>query len=360
MPNSVQPLVLEPNLISRSYRGGSRLAKFRSLPIPEDETRPEDWIASTTTVYGELELGLSRLPDGRLLRDAIRTNPEAFLGDQHAGALGANPYVLVKVLDAQQRLSIHVHPSRAFARRYLGTRFGKTEAWYVLAAAPGAQIHLGFRHDIERQRLQAIVEAGQGESLLDSMHALAVGAGDAFFVPAGIPHAIGAGILLVEVQEPSDLLVRLETGGGYSFGSLPYELGLGWSKALEAVDCLGRSAAEIGALKTHVEFSQVAGVVDLLVPDSASFFRLEGAAVYNRVSLDPGYRILLCTRGKGEVFVGDHAWPLTEGIAMLLPWAAQPLQVAGDLNLILCRPPAVMNIPEEDLELAKSRSTPQS
>src|SRR6266542_2228999 len=137
----MRPIELGPNQIRRFYRGGPRIAAFRGLAAA-DEHAPEDWVGSTTSAFGEAELGRSRLPDGRLL--AVAVDPEAFLGREHAAARGPDPRLLVKLLDAGERLPVHLHPDGAFARSALGAPSGKTEAWLMLEASPGARVHVGF------------------------------------------------------------------------------------------------------------------------------------------------------------------------------------------------------------------------
>src|SRR5439155_27078643 len=100
--------------------------------LATDDHAPEDWIGSTTTSFGEQTRGLTVLPDGRLLRDAIAAAPTAFLGPAHEQRLGADPALLVKLLDAGQRLPVHFHPEEDFARTHLGSAHGKTEAWIVV------------------------------------------------------------------------------------------------------------------------------------------------------------------------------------------------------------------------------------
>ena len=105
----MRPVVLPPNAVPRFYRGGPAIAALRGSE-PVGDHVPEDWIGSMTTVFGEKELGLSRLPDGRLLRDAAAADPVAFFGPEHAARHGADPGMLVKLLDAGERLPVHVHP----------------------------------------------------------------------------------------------------------------------------------------------------------------------------------------------------------------------------------------------------------
>ena len=138
----MRPVLLPPNGVPRFYRGGPAITALRGVRFEGDRV-PEEWIGSTASVFGEGELGLSRLPDGTLLRDAIRAAPEDYLGPAHVARFGPDPALLVKLLDAGERLPVHVHPDGAFAGEHLGTRFGKTEAWIVVGAdRPG---HRGAR-----------------------------------------------------------------------------------------------------------------------------------------------------------------------------------------------------------------------
>ena len=107
----MKPLLLPPNQFHRFYRGGARIDALRGAPAGEDG-RPEDWVGSTATAWGSEDEGLSRLEDGRV-RDAIRADPEAFLGSDHVARWGADPALLVKLLDAGERLPVHYHPGRA-------------------------------------------------------------------------------------------------------------------------------------------------------------------------------------------------------------------------------------------------------
>ena len=116
----------------------------------------------------------------------------------------------MKLLDAGQRLPVHVHPSRDYASRHLGCAYGKTEAWYVLEAGPDAAVWIGWREDVTPHRVRDLVARPDAEAMLSLMHRMPVSPGDGVLVPGGTPHAIGAGILLVEAQEPTDQSILLE------------------------------------------------------------------------------------------------------------------------------------------------------
>jgi mannose-6-phosphate isomerase len=123
----VQPIHLPPNQLHRFYRGGARIANLRNTGST-DEYAPEEWIASMASPFGEPDLGVATLPDGRRLTDAIAADAEAFLGAAHLSRYGADVNVLIKLLDAGERLPVHLHPDDAFASAHLNSKYGKTEA----------------------------------------------------------------------------------------------------------------------------------------------------------------------------------------------------------------------------------------
>jgi mannose-6-phosphate isomerase len=217
---------------------------------------------------------------------------------------------------------VHVHPGRAFARARLGSAHGKTEAWIVLEADAGATMHAGLRPGAGPDALRAAMQAQDAGAMLDALHALPVAAGDAIFVPAGTPHAIGAGILLAELQEPTDFSVLLEWEG-FELEADDGHLGLGWDVALAALDP-ERPAAERGPQ---------AGA--RLLPEAADpYFRAERVAGGD--TLDPGFSVLVVDSGTGDL----AGLPVSRGDVVLLPWAAGPAALTGDAGAIRCRPPA--------------------
>jgi mannose-6-phosphate isomerase len=230
----VKPIRLAANRFPRFYRGGSAIDDLRgTTPEAGEAFLPEDWVGSTTAAFGSDGDGLTRLEDGRTLRAAIQADPEGFLGRGHADAYGADPALLVKLLHAGERLPVHLHPDRDFARRHLGCRWGKTEAWVVAGTeGPDPVVHLGFREAMDPRRLAELVAGQQVEPLLAILNAVPVAAGDTVLVPAGLPHAIGQGVLLAELQEPTDLSVLLEWEGFAIDGRRDGHLGLGFELAL--------------------------------------------------------------------------------------------------------------------------------
>jgi mannose-6-phosphate isomerase len=327
------PLVLPPNQFPRFYAGGARIDSMRGAPAGADK-RPEDWIGSTTTAFGEEPAGLSRVTDGRLVRDLVRAEPEALLGPAHVHRFGPDPGLLVKLLDAGERLPVHLHPGRAFARDRLGSRWGKTEAWLILAAEPDATVHLGLREPLETATLRRWVDEQDADEMLTALHQLPVRPGSAILVPAGTLHAIGAGILLLELQEPTDLSVLVEWRRfGVNAGTEHLELG--WDDALGAVD---RSPLDPGPLVMRPAEAPLAR----LLPAAADpYFRAErirpGGA---EIGAEPSFAVLVVLGGEGTLRTerGDEL-ALRSGMAALVPFAAGTTTLAGELDAVRCLPP---------------------
>src|SRR3954468_393109 len=116
----VKPFPLPPNVLHRFYLGGERIARLRGITVADDHM-PEEWIGAVNTSFGEPVEGLSRLEDGRFLRDVLAADPQAFLGPEHVQRFGDDAALLVKLLDVGERLPVHFHPGRAFAREHLGS-----------------------------------------------------------------------------------------------------------------------------------------------------------------------------------------------------------------------------------------------
>jgi mannose-6-phosphate isomerase len=336
----VKPIPLAANRFPRFYRGGSAIDELRrAAPGADGAFLPEDWVGSTTAAFGSTGDGLTRLDDGRTLRETIGSDPEGFLGPGHAEAYGDDPALLVKLLHAGERLPVHCHPDRDFARRHLGCPWGKTEAWVIVAAdGPGPVVHLGFREDMDPARLAGLVEAQRVDDLLATLNAVPVAAGDTVLVPAGIPHAIGQGVLLVELQEPTDFSVLLEWEGFTIDGRADGHLGLGFDLALGAVDRAGWSRDRLDRLRGGRGPARP-GAERLFPAEADPFFRAERLRPDPDAALEPAFSILVVTEGSGRLETGGGSLGLGRGDTVLVPFAAGPGAVRGRLEAVRCLPP---------------------
>ena len=329
---SAYPQLLPLNQVDHFYLGGKRISALRGGAVTSAERRPEEWIGSMTAMTSAPERGRSRLADGTLLSDAVTTDPESWLGAEHVKAYGPSTEVLVKLLDAGQRLPVHLHPDRAFARRHLGLPHGKTEAWIVLDADAGAGVRLGFADTMRLADVRALVDRQDGAALVESLRPLEVRPGDGVLVPAGVPHAIDAGVFILELQEPTDLSILLEWTGFAIDGRADGHLGLGYDVALRALRLDALDDGELAGLIRRGERP------DLLPGAADPYFRAERVRAGSRV--EPGFVIALATGGTGELRTGSgDTLALRRGDAAVIPHAAGAWWLDGGVEVIACRPP---------------------
>lgn len=325
------PVFLSANQpADRFYQGGAKIRGLRGTAASGNRV-PEDWVGSTTTLFGEERLGLSELQPGQLLRGEITADAAGWLGPDHVARFGADTMLLVKLLDAGQRLPVHLHPEGAFAAEHLDRRHGKAEAWYIV---DGGSVHLGFNRDIGAEELRSWVDGQDVAAMLEAMHRVEVSPGDSVYVPPGCPHAIGAGVFLVEVQEPEDLSILLEWKDFALDGPTDGHLGLGFDTALQAADTAALKPADLDALVVRGGAGE-----DTLAAAAAPYFRAERFDLSGPAQLEAGFSILVVLDGEGTLGTVSGVVPLRRGDTVLVPFAAGDLQLQGSLSLVRCRPP---------------------
>lgn len=311
-------------------------------------------MGSTTEVFGG-GAGLTRLPDGRTLRDAIERDPRAYLGDEHVARFGADPALLVKLLHTGERLFVHFHPDAGFAHHHFGLSRGKTEAWVVIATESGtgtdanadtdAHAYLGFNRDVDKTEVERWFEAQDAAAMLAAMNRVSVRPGNTLFVPATLPHAIGPGITLVELQEPVDLSILLEYRGFNGLTEQSALLGLERNVALADLDRRRWDAAQLATLidspRAYVPgHGSRESMVSLFPAGADAYFRAERIALdAASIRLDAEFAILVVLEGAGTLTTADDGLDLTAGMTVLVPFGAGPAQLAGSLSAIRCMPP---------------------
>jgi mannose-6-phosphate isomerase len=306
----MRPVALQPTRVHRFYRGGALLGRLRGEP-EVDGFCPEDWLGSVTPARNpgrhDPEEGISRLADGRLLRDAVEADPIGWLGERHVARFGGSTGVLAKLLDAAERLPVHAHPGRVFAREALGSPFGKTEAWFVLGTrGDQAEVWVGLREAVEAERYRSWIVDQDVDRLLHSLNVLAVRPGDVVYVPAGVPHAIGAGVLIAELQEPTDFSLLCEWQG-FPIRPEDSHLGLGWEAALPALD-----------LSAHEPVRRL--------PEAARrFFWADDVP-------EPAGRFAILLVVAGEGVLANR--PAGAGDAFAVPASASSVDAEGDLRVL--------------------------
>ena len=332
--SSTTPSKLPSNQFDHFYRGGNRIGALRHGP--GGPMRPEEWIGSITTRFGEAEQGLSRLSDGTLLRDAIKNDSDGWLGADHVKNFGLSTEILIKLLDPDQRLPVHYHPNKAFAKTHLGLDHGKTEAWIILEAPASSGVGLGFAQKQNKEDLLKLVRAQDSAALLASLRRTEVQVGDAVLVPAGVAHAIDAGIFVLELQEPTDLSALLEWEGFAVDGIKDGHLGLGFETVTDALMLDPLSDSEFDSLITHNVFS--GGALRSVLPlKSDGYFRAHLAP--GSGDFPAGFAVALVLDGSGAIsFANAPEMAITKGDAIVIPHSAGAFTFSG-ANAIVCRPP---------------------
>lgn len=198
---NLYPLKFKPILKERLW-GGTKLKEVLNKPIDSDITG-ESWELSG--VVGDIsEISNGNL-EGTSLQELMDSQGEALLGKSVVERFGKEFPILIKFIDAKQDLSIQLHPNDELAKKRHNS-FGKTEMWYIMDADPGAKLIVGFNKNVEKQEYVKSIEDG---TLTDLMNYEEVSEGDTFFINTGKIHAIGAGVLLAEIQQTSDITYRV-------------------------------------------------------------------------------------------------------------------------------------------------------
>ncbi|MCW2513728.1 MAG: phosphomannose isomerase [Mycobacterium sp.] len=325
-----QPQLLPPNVIEHWYAGGPALAAWRGLP-PVGERSPEEWIGATVARFGDPDHGPARLADGTRLLDVVRADPIGWLG--RADGIPGDTGVLVKLLDAGQRLPVHVHPTRDYAHTHLGCVYGKTEAWYVLEASADAAVWVGWQEEVDEDRVHELVDSQDAETMLKLMHRIPVRPGDGVLIPGGTPHAIGAGILLIEAQEPTDQSILLERNNTEATDAEVF-LGLTRNVALSVVDTT--ALADPGRLVRHTR-DVPSGLAAVLPAEAAPYFRMELLAA--GADVPAGFAVAVVVAGRGGL-ISTHgtALDVVAGQTLVVPAACGSWHVDGNARLLVCRP----------------------
>jgi mannose-6-phosphate isomerase len=311
------PLRFEPIFKSMPW-GGRRLPELVNRPAPDDEPVGEAWTLSdvdeSVSVVAEGEHA------GKTLRALLAADPVGILGGATA-PLGRFP-LLLKFIDARRELSVQVHPNDAQAAAKKHACGGKTEAWVVLDANPAtSRVYSGFRPGTTADTFKAALAA---KTVPDTLHAFTPVRGDGVFLEAGTVHAIGADILIFEVQQTSDITYRL-----YDWDRIDPKTGK--LRDLHIDD--GLACANFAAGPCH----PIRGSEALV---RCPYFTLDRvtSAVPFRVGAEGQCRAVVCIDGGGELVSDGVRYPMTLGDTYLLPAAVGECECKprGEMTVLEC------------------------
>lgn len=360
-------VLLPPHRVWRTYQGGRSLDALAGAGAPApsgvegpaDGHFPEDWIASTTRAINpgreSVREGVSPVTVGGERHDfatLLAADPEYYLGAAHAAKYGAQPQLLVKLLDPSIRLHFQAHPTAAFAQRFLNSPSGKTEAYHILATRPDVAvpyIYLGFQRPPSRDALRRMIETQDIAGIEACFDKIPVRPGDTYLVPGGVPHALGEGLLLVEVQEPSDLVVRFEfERGGYVLPESARFMNRGLEFCLDVFDY---SAWPAGRLQTEAAcpprrrraLGPDSSQDDLIGPERTPCFSVRQSQLRGPVTKsEASSYIAIVTDGACTARVGGETHRLKRYDKFFCPagLGAVEFQPAPTATFLECFPPA--------------------
>lgn len=261
--------------------------------------------------------GMSRLAEGEMkgltLPEAALKYPGNFFG-RRCAAFAEFP-MLVKLIDAKRDLSVQVHPDDDYAER-MEHQSGKAEMWVVLEAEPGAALYYGFARAVSRDEIEKSLAE---HTLTDLLRRVPVQPGDVFYIPPGTVHAIGAGMVIAEIQQSSNVTYRLYDYGRLGADGKPRSLHVEQSLAVLKPGPVEQDWDFGGHLGRHKNFT-----VDLLQKNAAGCCDGESFAG------------LLVTAGEGELLCGGEAKPVRVGECVFLPADAGEWQLRGRTTALLC------------------------
>jgi mannose-6-phosphate isomerase len=357
-------IILPPNRVWRTYPGGKILDQLARVPEPADSHLAEDWIASTTRAVNrgreEIREGVSKVRVGHdgALRDfaeLLAGDPEYFLGAAHVRKYGAQPQLLVKFLDSGTRLHFQAHPTREFARRVLGAPSGKTEAYYVLGTResrtePTGYIYVGFQRPPTAAQLREYIVTQDIAAMEACFDPIAVQPGDTFIIPGGTPHALGAGVFMVEIQEPSDLVIRFEfERAGYALPEAARFMNRDVDFALTVFNMNPLTAAELEAkvrcrARRIRELGPGSCQEELVGPAQTDCFRVVRSRIAAPLFKDETSGVIaIVTSGALMAGVGGESHRLDIYEKFFLPAGMGPVKLTplqGPVELLECFPPA--------------------
>lgn len=358
-----EPLILNHNRVKRAYVGGKLLDEWQGIEPASDGQYPEEFLISTVEVTnvdrfpGE---GLSRvtLEDGseKTLKEIIEKNPLETLGAAYAELLDGNLGVLARVGDPKVRHVIQTHPDERIAKNYLGFPYGKDEAWYIIntreIAGQGNYAYAGFKQGVTREKWEDLFTQQDIQGMLDAMHKLdGLKTGDILLIPAGMPHALGPGLLFLEVHEPCDYTFRMErnylTGRVFTDDEIHY--GIGIKKLFDAFHYETYSADEIRrkVIKTPklIRQTESGQEYELVNYNDTPRFAINKIVANGEfeVSHFDGHRVAIIIAGFGSLRYRGGEKSIRPGQGVLLPAGLHELYIQSDdrIEIIIAYPPRI-------------------
>ena len=311
------PLQFEPILKERIW-GGTKLKTELNKPITSDITG-ESWEIST--VENDISIVANGSLKGKSLKELINEFPEAVLGSKVHAQFGKQFPLLFKYLDAREDLSIQLHPNDELAKKRHNS-FGKTEMWYVMQTDSNARLIVGFK---EKSSPEEFIQNLNNKTLLDILDTKKVKQGDVFMLDTGTIHAIGAGIVIAEIQQTSDITYRVYDFDRVDANGNKRELHI--DLALEALNY-----EKIEAQRFYSETENISNEIVNCQYFTTTIIPLNGhiKVAKNKQS----FTVYMCVDGSFELSLDTETFLYQKGDTVLIPAALTDFQLSGKASIL--------------------------
>lgn len=311
------PLQFQPILKERIW-GGTKLRDYLNKPIASEITG-ESWEIST--VVNDVSVIANGIFKGENLNELIEKFPNEVLGTKVYEQFGKQFPLLFKYLDAREDLSIQVHPNDALAKKRHNS-FGKTEMWYVMQADEEARLIVGFK---EKSSQKEYLENLKNKTLIDILDTKKVKKGDVFFLETGTVHAIGAGTVIAEIQQTSDITYRL-----YDFDRVDAN---GNTRELH-VD-LALEAINYDVVEAQKSYSKVENRANVMVDCpyfTTNFIPLDGKMKFKKNQ--ESFLVFMCVEGSFKLIYNQETYSYKTGDTVLIPAAMTEYELLGKASIL--------------------------
>ncbi len=318
-----EPFLLQP--ATKDYPWGGTRLKDEYGKRCAMQKLAETWECSTHP--DGLSIVASGEAAGKLLVEELAAHP-SYLG-KHANPQGELP-ILIKFIDAQENLSVQVHPDDAYANEHEHGQKGKTEMWYVLDAEPGAELIFGCQKTMEKERLAEYARLGTIEQYLNRVP---VKQGDHLLIPAGQIHAICAGVMVAEIQENSNLTYRL-----YDYGRRDYKGNLRplhLERAMEVADLRALGTPRRPMRIIHHKRGMIGEELCRCAYFKVERLQIRTEREFLSMQTSPeDFTVWMCLNGCGMVMTDTQSLPFFKGDTIFVPAGSVPIRLQGNATLL--------------------------
>ncbi|MEO8233827.1 MAG: type I phosphomannose isomerase catalytic subunit [Flavobacterium sp.] len=317
MSTNCYPLVFESILKERIW-GGTKLQSILEKKIIS-KTTGESWEISQVT--GDVSIVKNGLLKGKTLNELLEEYPEEILGTKVYKQFGKQFPLLFKFLDAHEDLSIQVHPNDELAKKRHNS-FGKTEMWYIMQADEEASIIVGFK---EKSSPKEYLQHLENKTLTTILEEISVKKGDVFFLETGTIHAIGAGILIAEIQQTSDITYRI-----YDFDRKDAQ-----GNSRELHNDLALEAINYNKIESRKKYNKTINTSNKAVNCpyfTTNFIPLDGEMIFKGNS--SSFKVFMCTEGEFYLVYNNEKQSFKKGETILLPAVITHYTLIGKASIL--------------------------